>query len=138
MQNNLFRKNWKIKMFSLLGRNIQMQMQHQIMRITMGRILVIRPREKQMVSEKNQEMGSTEDWTIRTRIRMLIFHLWKITLKMEILLLNAVKRISKWVEMIVRVPTILLISKSKISRIESWDLTMIITSWIALMSIIVN
>jgi len=138
MQNNLFRKNWKIKMFSLLGRNIQMQMQHQIMRITMGRILVIRPREKQMVSVKNQEMGSTEDWTTRTRIRMLIFHLWKITLKMEILLLNAVKRISKWVEMIVRVPTILLISKSKISRIESWDLTMIITSWIALMSIIVN
>ena len=56
---------------------------------------LIQHREKQMVLEKNLEMGNTEDLTKITRILilMLISHLWII--KVVILVLNAVKPILK-------------------------------------------
>ena len=90
MQNNLFRKSLKTKIFSLQDRNIQIAMQ-QVVQIIMVRTWLIQHREKRMVLEKNLEMGNTEDLTKITRILipMLISHLW-IIIKLVILVLNAV------------------------------------------------
>ena len=90
MQNNLFRKSLKTKIFSLQDRNIQIAMQ-QVVQIIMVRTWLIQHREKRMVLEKNLEMGNTEDLTKITRILilMLISHLW-IIIKLVILVLNTV------------------------------------------------